>query len=116
MKKYIFIILLIILNGCATVNSVKTNYALIDYSDGIDKKEAVLIAKEHLINTKYRHRYQVIGPKVENLPLEGAWLVRFRGKKTSISEFYMPSIYEVKIDKRTGECRLEYTNNMTDIR
>jgi hypothetical protein len=116
MKKYVFIILLIILSGCATVDSVKTNYDLIDYSDGVDKKEAVVIAKEHIINTKYRHRYQVMGPKVENLQDEDAWLVRFYGKKTSISEFYMPSIYEVKIDKKTGECRFEYTNNMTNIR
>jgi len=102
-----------LVDGCASIGSIKTNYASINYTDGIDQKEAVLIAKEHLINTDYRYCYRVIGPQIEDRANEGMWLVRFYGKKTSISEWYMPSVYEVSVDKKTGACKVEYINNVS---
>jgi hypothetical protein len=102
--------------GCASAGSIRTKYDLIDYSHGIERKEAILIAKNHMLDSKYRQRYRITAPKVEDLVDRDAWLIRFYGKKTSISEFYMPSIYEVTVDKRTGVCRLEYTNNITDVK
>ena len=106
----------LVLAGCATVGSIERNYALVDYSDGIDKKEAVAIAKQHMVNSQYSQRFQTIGPRIEDMPAQNAWLVRFHGKKTSIGEFYMPSFYEVTIDKQTGSCRLVHMNNVTSIR
>ena len=103
MKGIVVLCLIHLLSGCATTNSIKVNYEKINYSDGINKEEAVLIAKNHLLSTKYKYDYQIISPLVLNnkstRQYPDFWCIRFHPKKLHL----MPYYYLVMINKKTGE-------------
>ena len=108
-KKHIFILFIFgILAGCATVSSVRYFYEKIDYSDGVSKDEAKLIAKKHLIDSVYKYDYRVINPEIRTWYEKDAWIVRFPPKKVQLLipeglfEAVMPNAYLVAVDKRTG--------------
>ncbi len=91
------------LASCATINSMENNYEKIDYSDGVNKTEAVLIAKNHIMKTKYVKDYQIVSPVILNneqtKKFSNIWFVRFHPKKITLLTHY----YLVMISKETGE-------------
>ncbi|UCC95823.1 MAG: membrane lipoprotein lipid attachment site-containing protein [Candidatus Omnitrophota bacterium] len=110
MKRLIFLLgIALLLNGCATIASIRHHYAKIDYSNGVNKEEAVLIAKHHLISTEYKYSYRVIAPWVESWEERNAWIVWFAPKKLrfifpqDFLDLFIPKKYCVVIDKETGE-------------
>ena len=48
-----------LLTGCVTLNSVKRDLQKVDYSDGIDEKEAIAIARMSMINSKLHEDYHL---------------------------------------------------------
>ena len=63
--RYLFVFLLIILfSGCATVSSVERSFRSVNFSDGISRQEAKIIAKKEIIQTDFKDNYRVICPKV----------------------------------------------------
>lgn len=63
-KAFLVVLFLIALAGCATVSSIKGNYARINCADGISRAEAKLIAKNEVIKTDAKHRYVITGPEI----------------------------------------------------
>jgi len=55
----IFLVLSTSISGCTTVLSVERNMQLINYSDGISKKEALTIARKAVINSSLDDYYKV---------------------------------------------------------
>ncbi|MBD3246764.1 MAG: hypothetical protein GF333_07110 [Candidatus Omnitrophica bacterium] len=105
------LLILVLWTGCASTNAIYQRMGTVDCADGVSREEAVLLAQNHIIETPYKYRYRVAAPAIEELSEKNAWLIRFYGKKTNISEFYRPSVYEVTIDKRDGTCTVTYINN-----
>lgn len=93
--------------GCATVGSIKKSYEVIDYSDGINPKEAIIIAKQHIIGTEYTQQYRIINPRIKEK--KEYWEVTFL-PKNSILTFpwvffnkFIDKSYRVYVKKSTGE-------------
>jgi len=113
------LILCFISSGCATIKSIEKNYKKIDYSDGINKSEAKLIAKKSLIDSPYRNFYRVIRPRIldndETLQHPRYWFLKFRRKSSKLNK----SNYFVVIEKKTGEviyAEKHYPNNAQNYR
>lgn len=59
MKKILVFLAVIFLAGCVTLNSVKKDLGEVNYSDGINQKEAIAIARMAMINSKLNNDYQL---------------------------------------------------------
>ncbi len=88
--------------GCATVGGIKKQYEKIDYSDGINQKEAVAIALNHLISTEHKNNYLLSGRKVKKE--DDIWAVSFLfDPKSSFNKMYFQTYYRVYIDIDSGQ-------------
>lgn len=95
--------LLVLGGGCAsspTIDSLKSGLKTIDYSDGISKKEAILIAQNQMLVGKPAEtldRYEF--PKHSYLKSTNeAYEVQFQAKG-----FLNPWFWAISIDKKTGK-------------
>jgi len=96
------LILLNIISGCITADSIGRNMEKLDYSNGISKEEAIIIAQNYCLgDAACRDKCRISAPKVfENEKwYPGQWVVYFWSKEISTLDHH----YEVCIDKRTGE-------------
>ena len=71
----ILLICFVSLTGCVTLNSVKRDLQDINYSDGINQKEAIAIARMSMINSKLHGHYQLWACNVYDFL--GYWKVVF---------------------------------------
>ncbi|MFH0941136.1 MAG: hypothetical protein V1840_04710 [Candidatus Omnitrophota bacterium] len=76
---YPVVLTIILLSGCTTIGSIEGNYAKINYSNGINRTKAVLIAKHDLIQTDLKYYYNIIHPEVVQLS-NNDWRVTFYEK------------------------------------
>ena len=101
--------LILFVGGCATTGSIERNYALIDYSDGIDREEAILIAKKGLIsqdpNPNLKYQYRITGPLVDYDEEENVWTVCFVPKYMvgAVDLSHLDALYCFDIDRASGE-------------
>ena len=90
------------MSGCATANSINKGYGKIKYKDGVNKKEALLIAKKCLIESPVKGKYRIINPSILNngdtYPHPNHWFISFNNKP-----FTPDSMFLVVVDKRNGE-------------
>ena len=99
------LLMLFILQGCATQSSLKKSMEKVNYKDGISSVEAKIIAKKKLNDTPFLGWlvYKIIGPKiidnVHSKKYPKYWFVEFGEKSPNSSS----SKYLVIIDKKTGE-------------
>jgi hypothetical protein len=94
------IVLLTMLVGCATVGSIDKSYQAIEYSDGINKKEAIIIAKQHILGTEYKHQYRIINPGIKDK--KEYWEVAFLPKNSIVR---LPWVFFTKFN---DDCYLVY--------
>ena len=94
MQIIIILFLCYFLTGCVTIDSVKKDLQKVDYSDGVDEKEAVAIARMSLINSKLNGSYQLWTATTYNF--SGYWKVVF------LSLYYKNDCILV-IEKSTGD-------------
>jgi len=74
----------------------------VDLSDGVDKKEATIIAKNYLIHKGLDKNVIISRPRVRDSWLnKGYWAVSFPSNTDGI-----PFPFVVDLDKRTGEVKL----------
>lgn len=59
MKTARILLICFLLTGCVTLSSVKSELKKVDDSDGINKKEAIAIAKMSMINSKLDDDYHL---------------------------------------------------------
>ena len=91
------------MSGCANVGSVYEKHGLINYADGIGKKEAVVIAQHFLLNHP-SGKYFVLSAGAVHERAYG-WEVVFSAKP-QISRYNMTNFY-IQISDRSGGI-LEY--------
>ena len=104
MRIFLVLIIVFMLAGCATVESLDRCYSEINWKDGINRNEAALIAKKWLIESKYEGDFQVIGPV--STGFEHYWQISFLYKSLN----YYEDVLDVYVDTLTGEVK------QTDIR
>ncbi|MFC1514375.1 hypothetical protein ACFL5X_00540 [Candidatus Omnitrophota bacterium] len=103
------LVVMLLLSGCATIGSIERNYALIDYSDGIDKEEAILIGKKDLISadpkTKLKYKYRITGPLTGYDEKAGVWTICFvpRYIVGNVDLSYRDTVYCLDVDRSSGE-------------
>ncbi|MBN3040097.1 MAG: hypothetical protein JW867_03140 [Candidatus Omnitrophica bacterium] len=103
MKKFLSVVLvLIFLTGCSTVAGITHRFEKIDYSDGINEVEAVIIAQHHLISSEHKDHYVSSFPEI--IEKDDYWVVAFTFRLTSsFSRNYARTWYSVYVDKKSGE-------------
>lgn len=105
---------IILLAGCATV--VSTGYEVtvskiseIDISDGVDKEEAIFLAKNYLIESGNDQNCHLDNPSIRSNELDNhsSWIVAFRTvlKKRLKQGFFW---YDIYVDKNTGQIKTVY--------
>ena len=99
MRIFFGLIVMVMLAGCATVESVDRYYSEINWKDGINRNEAALIAKKWLIESKYEGDFQVIGPVTTGF--DHYWQVTFLYKSLN----YYENVLDVYVDVLTGEVK-----------
>jgi hypothetical protein len=107
----VIIIILLIVAGCATANKssiynfYKEELKTVNKSDGISKKEAIIIARNYLIRNNISKRVNIHNPKVSNSRLvNNSWCVIF--DTTFVTKFQQGLVYyEIDIDKTSGEIK-----------
>ncbi len=99
MEKTIYLfILIILLSGCVSDRSIYMNAATINYSDGINEKEAKYIAQKYCLDNGIRDVF-VSSPEIqETFSSVPAWEVRFETKNLLETDYYT-----VIVDKETGK-------------
>ncbi|MBN2119540.1 MAG: hypothetical protein JW734_00615 [Candidatus Omnitrophica bacterium] len=119
MRKLIYLlVLVVVLNGCVTIG-VNRAYKNVDYLDGVDKEEAIVIAKKNLLEGECKDKCQV--NKFSVRQDDDFWEILFAVRKglfKRISDFFETAAlfpfsaffeevfdpcYFVKIRKDTGE-------------
>lgn len=136
-RLYLLIISFGFFLGCATVPSIERNRRAIDFSDGINRQEAKIIAKSKIIQTHLKDDYRIIGPRIydaaeftdeikgketfsflinrelyndDELRYSDSWYVIFRPKFLSLFSVS----YLVVIDKDSGEIQYAHEDNALD--
>ena len=103
MKNFIyFVILILLLVGCMTSYAMGENDSNIIYTNGINKDEALVIAKEYCLNNKECRRLcNISSIKIfENEKWNpGQWIVSFRSKQLSTLDHR----FCIFIDKKSGK-------------
>jgi len=104
MKKiplFILFGLAIFLNGCASMEKINEEYGMIQYADGINQKEAKLIAQVHLMESRYTSSFDPYKADIittpETLAHRNLWFVDFPAQDTLSDTHHL-----VIVDKRTG--------------
>ena len=59
MKTTNILLMCFFLTGCVTLNSVKKELNEVNYSDGVNQKEAIAIARMSMINSKLHSNYHL---------------------------------------------------------
>jgi len=109
MKNFgLIVMLLMIASGCATAMKpaevIAKDYSTINFQDGIDLEEALIIAKKEVIDSTPPQTYVVNEPHLmtdfENVPHQDAyWFVSFK----EVERGTTPIVYMVTIRKDTGK-------------
>jgi len=105
---------LVLIMGCATV--VSTGYEVVvskisevDISDGVNKLEAIFLAKSYLIESGNDQNCHLDRPSVRSNELDNhsSWIVAFRTvlKKRLKEGFFW---YDIYVDKNTGLIKTVY--------
>lgn len=115
MRRLFLILLLILLQGCATARSITASHYRIDFSDGVDRLEGILIAKMQLIYTDYKYFFRIIFPALlinkETKKYPDYWFVSFYPKH-SLTRLYR---YLAVVDKKTGSVRFSDMCHLSEI-
>jgi hypothetical protein len=100
MRKLIFIFILVVLvSGCVSARSIYMNASTINYSDGINEKEAKYIAQKFCLDKGIRDVF-ISFPEAEDLFTNPrAWEIRLQEKDLSQLSYH----YTFFIDKGSGE-------------
>lgn len=104
-KKSLFLIYIFsfLLYGCATTKSINLNYAQIDFSDGISKKEAITIVQKMYVDGEVpeeaRNKVSLSFPIVQYDGRLGMWIVTLTNRHLSLMHEYG---YEVYVNAKTG--------------
>ena len=113
--KSIFLIAILFVTGCASVNTIEQDFASIDYSDGISKVEAKRIAQKFALGKKGSEKYAISAAEVDSgifasFPewKDKAWVIGFPSKSLNILSGYVGRTFVVAVDKNTGNIRFYY--------
>ena len=136
MYLFYYFLLSLLLTGCTTVGSIERRYRAINDTDGIDKREARIIAQREYLKTNSHDNYRVSSAKVygpeevlsldadkagfvnhadiyddfrKKLKYEQSWYVVFRPGFLSLFSNY----YLTVVDKEDG--RIQYTHDANDF-
>jgi hypothetical protein len=91
----------VLLSGCASFESIYKHAESVNYSDGIDEREAKYIAQKYLFEKGIKDAF-ISHPQAEdNFLKPNQWEVKFQIKNLAQLDYY----YLVIIDKKTGEIR-----------
>lgn len=103
--KYIGVILICVFYGCASVNATISDNLNIDRRDGINIKEAILIATSYVKEDEYYKKFYLVSkPTAKNSVLrENCWAVEFHPNLKGIFKVYYP--LQISVDKNTGEIK-----------
>lgn len=99
MRVYVFLACIILLTGCATVETLDRYYDEINWQDGINRNEAAVIAKKWLMESKYEGDFQMIAPV--STGHDNYWQVSFLYKSLN----YYEKVLDVYVDTLTGEVK-----------
>ena len=104
----IMILVVFLLNSCANINSIYSNYDLVDFKDGVSSKEAKTIAQKELLDVGQNENFILSLPDVEDR--ETHWSVIF--SSLHLNRF----AYVVNVEKDSGEIiESVETNNLGDV-
>ena len=94
--------LLVFLSACATSNSINKKYSTINYEDGIDKNEAIVIAQKQLLSSGYKKNYLIATYKVQKN--DNNWGIAFIFDPVTLPKSpHFQTWYRVYIDNISGE-------------
>ncbi|TRZ47118.1 hypothetical protein D4Q80_05020 [bacterium] len=103
---FIYLIGIFFLNGCTSLSESfyrtgidRRVYENINLKDGVNYREAVILAQRTLLNSKYSNNYFVSNPIVGFDKESNLWGVSFRLKESG----YDSCGYTVMIDRDTGK-------------
>lgn len=106
MKVIQSILVFFLLSGCVTLNSVKKTLQDIDYSDGVNRKEVIAIARMSMINSTLHRDYHLWTANAYDNG-RGYWRVVF------LSLYFNRHKCVLIIDKSSGEI-LAFYNALDD--
>lgn len=114
LKRFVILIVILILfaflsysNGDAMAERPKkeNSQEKIDLSDGVDKKEAIILARNYLIQKGLEKNVIILRPKVKvRSPWNDCWSVYFP-QGPNIKGATLSGLFVVRIDKNTGEIK-----------
>ena len=98
MNKIMICILSVLLMGCASMTSIEKNYSILDTSDGVNMKEAVVIAQKYCLDkVECNGDVRLSTPRISDQSNE--WAVEFWSKNV----LALDHAYVVVVDKKSGE-------------
>ena len=92
----VWVIISVLLGGCATPLSINRNAAAVNYSDGIDEQEAGYLAQKYFLDQGIKDAVISFPIVEEHIFNRGRWKVTFQKKDLSHS-------YIIFVDKETGK-------------
>jgi len=96
--RIVSVLVVVLLSGCASFDSIYKNAESINYSDGIDELEAKYITQKYLFEKGIKDAF-ISHPQTEdNFLKPNQWEVRFQVKAMAKLDYY----YLFIIDKKTG--------------
>ena len=99
MRNFYVMACLMMVAGCATVESLDQVYDHIVWEDGINRNEAAIIAKRWVSDSKYSGDFQLFGPT--STKHEEEWQITFLYKSLD----YYEKVLDVFVDPKTGEVK-----------
>lgn len=94
-------VLVLLLTGCATPASIRRNFQQVNYNDGISRREAIIIAQDHLLQHELKGAYVYIDPTAFK---EGAfWRVAFGCTFLTCLKTPQEATFVAHVDRQTGQ-------------
>jgi hypothetical protein len=103
---FILYIVILFLNGCASVRSIEQNYSNINYEDGLSENEAVIIGQRFLLNHSDGRHFVLSSGYIQrgkDFKDKKYVLVRFMSKQFMPFTKNFEAQFGLCIDKETGE-------------
>ena len=101
MRQFVYgTIAVMFLAGCVTIGSVEKDLSKIDYNDGVNAKEAVVIAQKNLISGEARGDFLLSVVTVESQ--DTSWQIIFAPKNLNMFNDRRSSRYIVEVDRANG--------------
>src|ERR1043165_1079646 len=86
-KLFLVLAVIIFAPGCQSFDTVKQNYQMVKYNDGVNMQEAKAIAQQSMTDSPYTSSYDIFHPRLvlgeATKKYQNFWFVTFSSKDPS---------------------------------